>query len=108
MLRLFYPTPIGSLSQEDWDQLIGSNLKGPLFLINGLIDMLKESKGVVINMTDMNVDRGLSKYAIYTAAKGGLLAVTKVLVSPRISTDHQSQCCKPPGAILEASKYILE
>ena len=74
----FYPTPIGSLSQEDWDQLIGSNLKGPL-LINGLIDMLKESKGVVINMTDMNVDRGLSKYAIYTAAKGGLLAVTKVL-----------------------------
>ena len=95
----FYPTPIGSLSQEDWDQLIGSNLKGPLFLINGLIDMLKESKGVVINMTDMNVDRGLSKYAIYTAAKGGLLAVTKVLareLAPIIRVNAVA-----PGAILE-------
>ena len=59
MLRLFTLLPL-ELSQEDWDQLIGSNLKGPLFLINGLIDMLKESKRVVINMTDMNVDRGLS------------------------------------------------
>lgn len=95
----FYPTPIGSLSQEDWDQLIGSNLKGPLFLINGLIDMLKESKGVVINMTDMNVDRGLSKYAIYTAAKGGLLAATKVLareLAPIIRVNAVA-----PGAILE-------
>lgn len=95
----FYPTPIGSLSQEDWDQLIGSNLKGPLFLINGLIDLLKESKGVVINMTDMNVDRGLSKYAIYTAAKGGLLAATKVLareLAPIIRVNAVA-----PGAILE-------
>lgn len=95
----FYPTPIGSLTQEDWDQLIGSNLKGPLFLINGLIDLLKESKGVVINMTDMNVDRGLSKYAIYTAAKGGLLAVTKVLareLAPIIRVNAVA-----PGAILE-------
>ena len=75
----FYPTPIGDLTLKDWDQLIGSNLKGPLFLINGLIDLLKESKGVIINMTDMNVGRGLAKFSIYTAAKGGLLAATKVL-----------------------------
>ena len=58
----FYPTPIGDLTLKDWDQLIGSNLKGPLFLVNGLIDLLKESKGVIINMTDMNVGRGLAKF----------------------------------------------
>ena len=62
----FYPTPVGDLTLKDWDQLIGSNLKGPLFLINGLIDLLKESKGVIINMTDMNVGRGLAKFSIYT------------------------------------------
>ena len=86
----FYPTPIGDLTLKDWDQLIGSNLKGPLFLINGLIDLLKESKGVIINMTDMNVGRGLAKFSIYTAAKGGLLAATKVLARELA-----------PGAILE-------
>ena len=94
----FYPTPIGELTLKDWDQLIGSNLKGPLFLINGLIDLLKESKGVIINMTDMNVGRGLAKFSIYTAAKGGLLAATKVLareLAPDIRVNAVA-----PGAIL--------
>ena len=95
----FYPTPVGDLTLKDWDQLIGSNLKGPLFLINGLIDLLKESKGVIINMTDMNVGRGLAKFSIYTAAKGGLLAATKVLareLAPDIRVNAVA-----PGAILE-------
>ena len=41
----FYPTPIEDISEEHWDKLVGSNLKGPLFLIKGLRDKLKESKG---------------------------------------------------------------
>lgn len=48
----FYPTPLSEVSDDHWDKLIGSNLKGPLFLIQGLKDKLIESRGSIINITD--------------------------------------------------------
>ena len=102
----FYPTPIGDLTLKDWDQLIGSNLKGPLFLINGLIDLLKESKGVIINMTDMNVGRGLAKFSIYTAAKGGLLAATKVLAR-ELAPDIRVNAVAPSMVRTESAEEFL-
>ena len=50
----FYPTPIDDISEEHWEKLVGSNLKGPLFLIQGLKQKLKESKGSIINITETN------------------------------------------------------
>jgi pteridine reductase len=41
--------------KEHWDKLIGSNLKGPLFLIQGLKDKLIESRGSIVNITDTNL-----------------------------------------------------
>ena len=51
----FYPTPMGSLSQEHWDALMGSNLKAPLFLIQSLCDSLRKNKGFIINITDIGL-----------------------------------------------------
>ena len=45
----FYPTPIDQISEEHWDKLVGSNLKGPLFLIQGLKDKLIESRGSIVS-----------------------------------------------------------
>ena len=75
----FYPTPIEDISEEHWDKLVGSNLKGPLFLIKGLKDKLKESKGSIINITDTNLSKGVANYSIYSAAKAGLESITKGL-----------------------------
>jgi len=95
----FYATPIAKMSYEDWDKLIGSNLKGPLFLTRGLAEQLKDNEGSVINITDINIDKGMSGYSIYSAAKGGLKAVTKVLareLAPKVRVNAIA-----PGAILE-------
>ena len=65
----FYPTPIEEVSEDHWNKLIGSNLKGPLFLIQGLKDKLKLSKGSIINITDSNLKKGVPNYSIYSAKK---------------------------------------
>ncbi len=75
----FYPTPIDDISEDHWEKLIGSNLKGPMFLIKGLKQKLKESNGSIINITDTNLSKGVANYSIYSAAKAGLEAITKGL-----------------------------
>ena len=95
----FYPTPIEDISEEHWDKLVGSNLKGPLFLIKGLKDKLKESKGSIINITDTNLSKGVANYSIYSAAKAGLESITKCLareLAPDIKVNAIA-----PGAMLE-------
>ena len=95
----FYPTPIEDISEKHWDKLVGSNLKGPLFLIKGLKDKLKESKGSIINITDTNLSKGVANYSIYSAAKAGLESITKGLareLAPDIKVNAIA-----PGAMLE-------
>ena len=95
----FYPTPIEEISEDHWDNLIGSNLKGPLFLIKGLQEKLKGSKGSIINITDTNLIKGIANYSIYSAAKAGLEAITKGLareLAPDIKVNAIA-----PGAMLE-------
>ena len=95
----FYPTPIDEISEDHWEKLIGSNLKGPLFLIQGLKEKLKRSNGSIINITDTNLTKGVANYSIYSAAKAGLEAVTKGLareLAPEIKVNAIA-----PGAMLE-------
>ena len=95
----FYPTPIDEISDDHWMKLVGSNLKGPLFLISGLKDKLKESKGSIVNITDTNLSKGTANFSIYSAAKGGLESITKGLareLAPEITVNAIA-----PGAMLE-------
>ena len=95
----FYPTPIGTFSEENWNALMGSNLKAPLFLIQLLHKELEKNKGFIINVTDINVDKALINHSIYLAAKSGLQTITKALakeLAPYIRVNAIA-----PGAILE-------
>ena len=95
----FYPTPVGTFSEENWNALMGSNLKAPLFLIQSLHKELEKNKGFIINVTDINVDKALINHSIYLAAKSGLQTITKALakeLAPYIRVNAIA-----PGAILE-------
>ena len=95
----FYPTPMGSFSEEHWDALMGSNLKAPLFLIQFLCDTLRKNKGFIINITDINVNRALTNHSIYLAAKSGLQTITQSLAK-ELAPDIRVNAIAP-GAILE-------
>jgi pteridine reductase len=75
----FYPTPVGSITQPQWDDLIGSNLKAPLFLSQAAAPALKEQGGLIINMLDIHALRPLRAHPVYCAAKAGLAMLTKSL-----------------------------
>ena len=94
----FYPTPIGSVGEEDWDTIIGSNLKGPFFLSQALADNLKKNRGNIINMIDIHGERPLADHSLYSTAKAGLAMLTRSLareLAPAVRVNGIS-----PGVIL--------
>ena len=94
----FYSTPIFDNRQDAWDDLINSNVKGPHEIIKNLKKNLKENLGVIINLSDAMIIRGMKDYSIYSIAKGGLETLTKSLakeLAPEIRVNAVA-----PGAIL--------
>ncbi|MDH3977961.1 MAG: pteridine reductase [Gammaproteobacteria bacterium] len=94
----FYPTPLGEITMAQWDDLIGSNLKAPLFLSQAALPHLKASGGVIINMIDIHATRPLSHHTVYGPAKAGLAMLTRTMardLAPDIRVNGVS-----PGAIL--------
>lgn len=94
----FYPTPIGEISEEHWDDLIGSNLKAPLFLSQAAVPELRKAHGIIVNIVDIHGRRPLRNHAVYGSAKAGLAMLTRSLakdLAPDIRVNGVA-----PGAIL--------
>ena len=65
----FYPTPFGKVTEAQWDDLFGSNLKAPFFLAQALRESLKARKGCIVNIVDIHAERGLPGFPAYSIAK---------------------------------------
>lgn len=93
----FFRTPIGMIDAAAWTDLIGSNLKGPLFLSQAAAPSLRERRGTIVNIVDIHAERPLRHYPLYCAAKAGLLGLTRALaleLAPEVRVNGVS-----PGAI---------
>ncbi len=93
----FYPTPLGTITEEQWSELIGSNLKAPLFLSQAAVPHLRSSRGVIVNIIDIHAIRPLRDHAVYGSAKAGLAMLTRSLakdLAPDIRVNGVA-----PGAI---------
>jgi pteridine reductase len=75
----FYATPVGKISADDWTDLMGSNLKGPLFLSQAAVPSLRDARGLIINMVDIHASRPLRGHPLYCVAKAGLAMLTRSL-----------------------------
>jgi len=75
----FYPTPFGEITAENWSDLVGSNLKAPLFLSQAAAPHLQASHGNIINIVDIHAYRPLRDHSVYGAAKAGLAMLTRSL-----------------------------
>lgn len=77
----FYPTPLGKVTSDVWDDLLGSNLKAPFFLAQALIPALKQQQGCIINIADIYAEKPLKEHPVYSIAKAGNVMLTKSLAS---------------------------
>jgi pteridine reductase len=104
----FFPTPLGEITENMWDDLIGSNLKAPLFLSQAAAPHLKKQQGCIVNIVDIHSEWPLKRYVVYNAAKGGLASLTRSLaleLAPEVRVNGVS-----PGPILwpEAGEWMDE
>ncbi len=75
----YYSTELGAINEEAWQDLMGSNLKAPLFLSQAAANELRKQQGCIVNITDMHVERPKKGYIVYSVAKAGLVTLTKSL-----------------------------
>jgi pteridine reductase len=75
----FYPTPVGEITASAWDDLIGSNLRAPLFLAQAAVAPLARQRGLILNIIDIHGLRPLKAYPVYSIAKAGLAMLTRSL-----------------------------
>ena len=102
----FYPTPIELINDEFWNDLMGSNLKAPAFMVKSAAPHLRKSGGSIVNIIDIYAQKPLSNHPIYCAAKAGLEMLTKSLardLAPEVRVNGVS-----PGAILWPEKGNTE
>jgi pteridine reductase len=94
----FYPTPLGSITLPQWQDLIGTNLQAPLFLIQAAAPALRASRGAVVNMVDIHGLRPLRAHPVYSVAKAGLIMLTRALareLAPEVRVNAIA-----PGAVM--------
>jgi len=94
----FYPTPFGDADEGQWEDLMGSNLKGPFFLTKAAAPLLRAASGCVVNLVDIHAERPLRGYPIYSIAKAGNAMMVKALareLGPWVRVNGIA-----PGAIL--------
>ncbi len=94
----FYPTAVGTIDAETFDDLIGSNLRAPLFIAQAAAPALRAHGGCIVNMADIHGLRPRDGYPVYCAAKAGLVMLTRSLareLAPEIRVNAIA-----PGSIL--------
>lgn len=94
----FYPTPFGQANAQQWDDLMGSNVKAPYLLAQRLLPALKETQGQIINLIDIYAERPLPRHSLYCMSKAALAMMTKSLaqeLAPGVRVNGIA-----PGAIL--------
>jgi len=94
----FYPTPVGDITELDWNDLIGTNLKAPLFLSQAVAPALHANQGLILNLADIHGMRPLRRHPVYSIAKAGLIMLTKSLA--RELGPHVRVNAIAPGPVL--------
>jgi pteridine reductase len=86
------------VTEDQWNDLIDTNLKAPLFLAQAAWPHLRNHSGAIVNLIDVHAKRPLRDHPVYGPAKAGLAMLTRSLakdMAPEVRVNGVA-----PGAIL--------
>ncbi|MCB1554684.1 MAG: pteridine reductase [Xanthomonadales bacterium] len=132
----FYPTSVGSITPDQWDDLFAANARAPLFLCQAAAPHLRARGGAIVNLVDIYAERPLAGHTVYCMAKAALVMATRSLAIelgpdirvnavapgavlwPESGKDYADQqqlvastalkCSGSPGDVAEAVRWLLE
>ena len=87
--------PIVEVTEDDFDTIMGVNLKSVYFLTQAAYPHLAARGGKVINIGSINAYYGLDTVSVYGASKGGLHQLTKVMAVEWAADNIQVNCVVP-------------
>jgi len=104
----FYPTPVGEVTEAQWEELFASNAKAPFFLSQAAAPHLRAARGAIVNLVDLYASRPLARHPVYCMAKAALQMMTLALakeLAPEVRVNAVA-----PGAVLwpEAGKAYAD
>jgi pteridine reductase len=94
----FYPTPLGTATPQQWNELFASNAQAPFFLSQAVIPALRVARGGIVNLIDIYAERPLAEHPLYCMAKAALAAMTRSMaldLGPDIRVNGVA-----PGAVM--------
>ncbi|MBK9161043.1 MAG: pteridine reductase [Nitrosomonadales bacterium] len=94
----FYALSLADTGERDWHDLLGTNLKAPLFLAQAALPELRRRHGCIVNIVDIHAERPMHGHLLYSVAKAGLVALTKGLaqeLAPQVRVNAVA-----PGVII--------
>ncbi len=94
----FYATPLAEVNEQQWHDLLGTNLRAPLFLAQAAAPELRRHHGCIVNIADIHAERPMRGHLLYSVAKSGLTALTRALaqeMAPQVRVNAVS-----PGVIV--------
>jgi len=94
----FYATPLAAIDESQWLDLVGTNLKAPMYLAQAAAEELRRRNGCIVNIADIHAERPMQGHLLYNVAKSGLVALTKSLaqeMAPQIRVNAVA-----PGVIV--------
>ena len=94
----FYATPLAEINEQQWQDLLGTNLRAPLFLAQAAAAELRRQQGCIVNIVDIHAERPMHGHLLYSVAKAGLVALTRGLaqeMAPQVRVNAVA-----PGVII--------
>jgi len=95
---VFYPTPVGECGDDAWCDIMQTNVRAPVALVEHLHEELRLQKGCIVNMIDIYAERPLENHPLYNASKAALASLTRSWakdLAPDVRVNGVS-----PGAVL--------
>ena len=100
--------PISGTSDEEWNSVINTNLKGPFLLTREVLPIFeKHDKGKIVNIASIAGIIGYENLSAYCSSKGGIIAMTRSLAL-EFAPKKINVNCICPGAIKTGMTRVIE